>query len=190
MSAWSGDLFVFVDAGGVAHISTSLPAGDAITQSAVKRYRGSGPVAPIQEAESITVGDASTWIAEKEKQGFSFELILEDDYSKHYSESSFWDKLLQFAKTAGREVVHKALILYYVGCDPATPVWAKGIIAAALGYFIIPLDAIPDITPFVGYADDLGALVAAMAAVASCITKEHIDKATKKAEEWFGPKTH
>jgi uncharacterized membrane protein YkvA (DUF1232 family) len=109
-----------------------------------------------------------------------------DEFSSHYSEAPFWDKLLHFAKQAGREVVHKALVLYYVGSDRETPTWAKGVITAALGYFIIPIDAIPDITPFVGYADDLGALLAATAAVAACIKKEHIDKATARTDEWFG----
>jgi len=186
MSTWSGDLFVFVDAAGIGHVSTSLPNGDGVSSSAVKRYRASGPRMPIDGETSAAVGDAAAWMDDKENEGLSFELILDDDYSKHYSESSFWDKLLHFAKQAGRDVVHKALILYYVGNDPATPVWAKGAIAAALGYFIFPIDAIPDLTPFIGYADDLGAIVAAMAAVASCITKEHIDKATKQLEEWFG----
>ncbi len=164
MSAWSVDLFVFVDAQGIGQVSTSLPVGEGISASVVKWYRGSGPTVPLNGASSAAVGDVAAWMAEKQKEGFSFELILDDDFSKHYSESSFWDKLLHYAKQAGREVVHKALILYYVGNDPATPVWAKGVIAAALGYFIFPIDAIPDLTPFIGYADDLGAIVAAMAA--------------------------
>ena len=111
---------------------------------------------------------------------------MNDDYSKHFSDDSFWDKLRNFAKQAGREVVEKALILYYVGIDPNTPGWAKTAIGAALGYFIFPLDAIADILPFVGFADDLGALAMALAAVASCIKQEHIEKAKVKAVEWFG----
>ena len=186
MSAWSGELFVFVDAEGVEHISTSLPTGNDIPASQVKRYRASGPNLPISGPAPTAIGDSAAWITEKQKDGFAFALVLDDDFSGHYSESSFWDKLLHFAKQAGREVVHKALILYYAGKDPSTPMWAKGVITAALGYFIFPLDAIPDITPFVGYADDLGAMAAALAAIASSITKEHIDKATAKIEEWFG----
>jgi uncharacterized membrane protein YkvA (DUF1232 family) len=74
----------------------------------------------------------------------------------------------------------------YVGNDPKTPTSAKGVVAAALGYFIVPLDAIPDMAPFVGYADDLGAVAAAMAMIASCISKRHVQKAKMKTEEWFG----
>lgn len=69
--------------------------------------------------------------------------------------------------------------------DSDTPVWAKGIIFAALGYFISPVDAIPDITPVIGYTDDLGVLVAALAAVASHIKEEHTAKAKETLKQWF-----
>ena len=111
---------------------------------------------------------------------------MKENYSKHFSDDSFWDKLTSFAKQAGREVVEKSLILYYAANDPKTPTWAKGVAGAALGYFILPVDAIPDFVPFVGYADDLGAVMGAMAAIAACISKKHIKKAEDKTEEWFG----
>ena len=47
--------------------------------------------------------------------------------------------------------------------------WAKATIVGALGYFITPLDAIVDLTPVVGYADDLGVLALAIAAVATYV---------------------
>jgi len=107
------------------------------------------------------------------------------DYSKDYSEQSFWDKLKKYALAAGKEVISKALVLYYVFNDKDTPAWAKAIILASLGYFISPLDAIPDMTPIVGYADDLGALIAALTAVAANIKKQHSDRAHDKLHEWF-----
>ena len=107
------------------------------------------------------------------------------DYKEQYSEESFWGKVKKYAKKIGAETMEKVLILYYVGIDPLTPAWAKGVIAGALGYFIFPLDAIPDITPIVGYADDLGVLAAALASIAMCITKEHRNKAKEKLKEWF-----
>ncbi len=42
-----------------------------------------------------------------------------------------------------------------------------------------------DITPIAGYTDDLGVLVAASAAVASHIKKEHGEKAREKLSQWF-----
>src|SRR4030042_5157737 len=105
---------------------------------------------------------------------------MSDEFSQHYSEQSFWEKVKKYAKQIGRATLEKALILYYVGIDQNTPLWAKGVISAALGYLIFPLDAIPDLTPFVGYADDAGAIAAALAAVAMCISKEHRDKVREK----------
>ena len=110
---------------------------------------------------------------------------MEDNYSKHYSDSSFWDKIGKYAKQIGRKTLHSALILYYVGIDNKTPSWAKGVILASLGYLIFPFDAIPDLTPFAGYADDAGAIASALAAIAGSITIEHKNKADQKIGEWF-----
>ena len=107
-------------------------------------------------------------------------------YGKYYSQDSFWKKLLKFARNAGREVVENALSLYYTAQAPDTPIWAKTVIKGALGYFILPADAIPDLIPAVGYGDDLGVLVAALAAVAAHVTPEIKDRAKEKAAEWFG----
>lgn len=107
-------------------------------------------------------------------------------YAKDYSDNNFWDKVKNFALVAGKEVIGKALQLYYALQDPATPAWAKAVIIPALGYFIFPLDAIPDITPFAGYADDLGVLTIAIATVSTSITDAIKAKAEVKLTEWFG----
>ena len=82
--------------------------------------------------------------------------------NNEYSDEGFWAKVASFAKAAGKELIEKALWLYYAAQDPATPAWAKGIVYGALGYFILPIDAIPDVTPVIGYTDDLGVLAAAV----------------------------
>jgi uncharacterized membrane protein YkvA (DUF1232 family) len=107
-------------------------------------------------------------------------------FENKYSDKGFWDKVIAFAKTAGKEVIEKALWLYYAAQNPATPAWARSVIYGALGYFIIPFDAIADFTPLVGYADDLGVLVAAVATVALFITEEVKEKAARKLRDWFG----
>ena len=53
-------------------------------------------------------------------------------------------------------MIQKALWLYYAAQRPQTPIWAKTTIYAALGYFILPVDIIPDLIPGAGYVDDLG----------------------------------
>ncbi len=108
-----------------------------------------------------------------------------NEYSKEFSEDSFWTKVKDFAIKAGKEVIEKALILYYCLQDPDTPIWAKTAIIGALGYFISPIDAIPDLIPVVGFADDLGVLAAALATVAVYINEEHKEQAQGKIKIWF-----
>ncbi len=102
-----------------------------------------------------------------------------------YSEESFWHKLLDSVKAAGREVIGKALILYYCLLDSDTPTWAKGVIMGALAYFIDPIDAIPDWILAVGYVDDLGIIAAALGTVALHVKPDHREKAKAKLGEWF-----
>ncbi len=109
-----------------------------------------------------------------------------NDYSENYSEKGLWEKISKFAKEAGRDVIEKALVLYFAASDPDTPKKSKAIIFSALGYFILPLDAIPDITPILGFTDDLGAIALALATVAAHIKPEHREKAKQKIVQWFG----
>jgi uncharacterized membrane protein YkvA (DUF1232 family) len=108
-----------------------------------------------------------------------------DEFSKEYSEERLREKLLRYAKSAGSEVVDRALQLYYALEDPTMPRWAKVVIIGSLGYFITPTDAIPDLVPAAGYSDDLGVLVLALATVAMHITPAVKDKARQKMREWF-----
>lgn len=107
------------------------------------------------------------------------------DYHNEYNEESFWDKLKKFASSAGCNVILKVLTLYYALIDSDTPVWAKTIIIGSLGYFIFPIDAIPDILPFIGYSDDLLVLVSAIAAVELHIKPQHKEEAKQKVKDWF-----
>jgi len=79
-----------------------------------------------------------------------------------------------------------SLTLFYCLKDHDTPTWAKGVIVGALGYLILPMDLIPDILPGVGYGDDWGAIVAALATVAAYIKDEHKAKAQTQTERLFG----
>ena len=107
-------------------------------------------------------------------------------YEEAYSESGFREKLTRYARVAGREVVEKALWLYYAMQEEKAPAWAKATIVGALGYFITPLDAIVDLTPVVGYADDLGVLALALAAVATYVNDDVREKTRVRMREWFG----
>ena len=103
-----------------------------------------------------------------------------------FTETGFWNKIKMFGRQAGREVVERALWLFYAAQKPNTPTWAKSVIFGALAYFISPLDAIPDLTPLVGFTDDLGALAAALTMVTLYIDDEVKSLAAAKLALWFG----
>jgi uncharacterized membrane protein YkvA (DUF1232 family) len=108
------------------------------------------------------------------------------DFFAAYSDDGFWLKVGQYAKDAGSEVIEKALWLFYAAQRDEVPVKAKAVIYSALGYFILPTDAIPDLIPVVGYADDLGALALAVATVAAYVDPDVKRLARKKMDDWFG----
>lgn len=107
-------------------------------------------------------------------------------YTSKYSEQGFWKKLGRFAVKAGREVAEQALVLYYLIQDEDVPARPKAIAIGALGYLILPIDAIPDILPGVGYTDDLAVIGGALWQLANHITEAHRARARAKLVEWFG----
>lgn len=107
-------------------------------------------------------------------------------FAAGYSEDALFDKLSRYARVAGRELIEKAVLLYLVLRDPATPRWAKATVVGALGYFIAPIDAVPDLLPGVGFTDDLGVVLLALAAVATSITPRMRSLARRTVERFLG----
>ena len=70
-----------------------------------------------------------------------------------------------------------ALAAYFCARDPATPMAAKGLIFAALAYFVMPMDAIPDVIAGIGFTDDAAVLATVIAILGRNIKPEHKDKA-------------
>ncbi|MFV0589794.1 MAG: YkvA family protein [Draconibacterium sp.] len=112
--------------------------------------------------------------------------MKKNNYTQYFSEDSLWEKLKKYAKEAGAKVVYAVLLLYYTMKDKGTGIKTKLSIAAALGYFILPTDAIFDLTPLIGYSDDLGVLLFALSQVSKSITLEIKEKARQKLNDWFG----
>jgi uncharacterized membrane protein YkvA (DUF1232 family) len=71
----------------------------------------------------------------------------------------------------------EVVALYFCLLDGRTPAWVKAVSAAALAYFILPLDALPDLLPALGFSDDIAVLSGTLAAVSGYITEEHRAKA-------------
>ncbi len=65
------------------------------------------------------------------------------------------------------------LAAYYCAFDHSTPLKVKGTLVGALAYFVLPLDAMPDIMPVLGFTDDAVVLATAIKLVASHIRPEH-----------------
>ena len=108
-------------------------------------------------------------------------------YIPFYSESKLWTKLTSFAAKAGKEVVVNVLKLYYaMALGKATPKQIASIVAA-LGYFISPADAMPDMLPG-GLVDDAGVIGLAVTTIACCSDPEVVAAAKAKADEWFEEK--
>lgn len=75
------------------------------------------------------------------------------------------------------------LAAWFCARDPATPRRVRMTLLAALGYFVLPVDALPDIMPLLGFTDDAAVIAAAIAAVAGSITPEHRERAKQALAE-------
>ncbi|MEP0883970.1 DUF1232 domain-containing protein [Coleofasciculus sp. FACHB-542] len=102
-----------------------------------------------------------------------------------YSDDLFWEKLGNFAVQAGKNVVENALILFYAAEHPNTPTNQKLIVYGALAYLILPVDAVPDFLPAVGFGDDIGSLTTALGMIVWNINSEVKEAAKQKMQEWF-----
>jgi uncharacterized membrane protein YkvA (DUF1232 family) len=83
----------------------------------------------------------------------------------------FWAKLKRFAGMV--PFVEDLVAAYYCALDPATPMRVRGMLLAAIAYFILPFDFIPDMILGLGFADDAALLTAVIGLVAANITPTH-----------------
>ena len=87
----------------------------------------------------------------------------------------FWAKL----RAVGRRVpfAEDLLAAYYCTLDQATPSRVRLVLLAAIAYFVMPVDAVPDILPILGFTDDAAVIAAAIAQVAGNINESHRERA-------------
>lgn len=85
--------------------------------------------------------------------------------------SNFWRKLKRVAGHV--PFVEDLVAAYYCAMDPNTPMRVRGMLLAALAYFIMPIDVIPDIVAGLGFADDMALLTAVVGLVSTNITPVH-----------------
>jgi uncharacterized membrane protein YkvA (DUF1232 family) len=71
----------------------------------------------------------------------------------------------------------EALAVFLAARDPATPTSAKGLMIAALAYFVLPTDAIPDVFAGVGFTDDAAVIAAVIGLVGANVKAIHRQRA-------------
>lgn len=62
---------------------------------------------------------------------------------------------------------------YFCAIDPKTPFRTRGILLAALAYFVLPFDIVPDFVFGIGFTDDIAVLTAAISAIRGQIKPRH-----------------
>jgi uncharacterized membrane protein YkvA (DUF1232 family) len=88
-------------------------------------------------------------------------------------------------KKSGIQLAYTVLLLFFAFSRKDTPHWAKSIITGSFVYLLCPADAIPDITPILGYTDDLGVLSFGLVSVASYVNVEVKEKARGQLNIFF-----
>lgn len=89
----------------------------------------------------------------------------------------FWRKLRRYA--AHIPFAEEAVAVWYCTRDPKTPSQVKFAALAALAYFVIPTDALPDFVPTLGFTDDAAMFWAVWRMISSHVTVEHRAKAVQ-----------
>jgi uncharacterized membrane protein YkvA (DUF1232 family) len=68
---------------------------------------------------------------------------------------------------------------YYSALDPRTPHRVRLMLLAALAYFVMPFDTVPDLLAGIGFSDDAAVLLATISLVRAHITPVHREAARR-----------
>jgi uncharacterized membrane protein YkvA (DUF1232 family) len=99
-------------------------------------------------------------------------------------ELGFWPKIRRVA--ARVPFAKDALSVWYCAKDDDTPIAAKGMMLAALAYFVLPVDAIPDFIAGLGYTDDAAVFAALLAVLGRNLKPKHKEAARRDIERLRG----
>ncbi|MBO6633684.1 YkvA family protein [Parvibaculum sp.] len=92
-------------------------------------------------------------------------------------DDGFWKKMV---RVAGKiPFAEEAATAWYCARDPETPTRVRATLLAALAYFVMPADFIPDIVAAFGFTDDATVLMAALGLVSSYMKPRHREAARK-----------
>ncbi|MEM1047145.1 MAG: YkvA family protein [Pseudomonadota bacterium] len=103
------------------------------------------------------------------------EILGPEEQREEKVRAGFWPT---FKKAASRIPFSDEVVAsYYCALDPKTPNRVRFLLLAALAYFVVPLDTVPDFILGLGFGDDIAVLSTALAAVRGSITDAHRDAA-------------
>ena len=103
---------------------------------------------------------------------------------------NIWNAIQENAAKVGIEVTRTMLELFYVLKSPNTSMIDKTLIVAALGYQLLPEDALPrDKFGFLGFPDNGVTLAFAYNRVKSSVTPEIEHQVNNILSNWFGNAT-
>ena len=139
------------------------------------------------EEKIIKINEAYEYLKEnfEESKGNN---TMEHDYKKYtndFSDGKFWSKMKEVAKKIGLKATSYALILYYVLQKKEVPLADKMLITGCLGYFILPLDLVPDLIPAMGYSDDVVGMLFAIKRCMNYVDDEIKENVSNRLISWF-----
>jgi uncharacterized membrane protein YkvA (DUF1232 family) len=100
---------------------------------------------------------------------------------KPADEPRLWRKLVRVA--ARISFADSLVAAWYCAADAKTPIHVRGVLLAALAYFVLPADAVPDIVAGIGFTDDAAVIAGVIGTFARYITPEHRAKASRRLDE-------
>ncbi len=89
----------------------------------------------------------------------------------------FWSKFTRVA--ASLPFAGDLLAAYYCTRDPETPLRVRAVLLAALAYFVVPTDMIPDFIAGLGFSDDAVVLMTAIGMISNHLKPDHREKAER-----------
>ncbi|WP_026790564.1 YkvA family protein [Pleomorphomonas oryzae] len=85
--------------------------------------------------------------------------------------SRFWKTVRK--AIASIPFIDEVVAAYYCALDPETPASVRATLLAALTYFVVPFDIVPDFIVGLGFSDDITVLVTAISLVRRHIGERH-----------------
>lgn len=95
--------------------------------------------------------------------------------------AGFWSKFIRVA--ASTPFAGDLLAAYYCTRDPKTPLKVRAVLLAALAYFVVPTDMIPDFIAGLGYSDDAAILMTAIGMISKHLKPSHREQAERTLED-------